>query len=205
VADAVIEARRTTSGCASCLGNRWFNRDKLRSLFKENTMSEVQTLIDLNGGWTDGSPRRAVISVVSTSSLTIDMSTHNRPAAMGSIIDGATIAVTFPDDATYIGNLHAPNTIRWSNGSTWTKVTSDTLIDLNGRWTDGSPRHAVIFVTSTSNLTIDMSAHNRPDATGSIIDGATIAVTFPEDATYIGNLHAPNTIRWSNGSTWTKV
>ena len=172
-------------------------------------MSEVQPVIqpaiNLNGGWTDGSPRRAVISVVSTASLTIDMSAHNRPAAIGSIIDGATIAVTFPDDATYIGHLHPPNTIRWSNGSAWTKVTIDTVIDLNGRWADGSPRHAVISVASTSNLTIDMSAHNRPAATGSIIDDSTIAVTFPDDATYIGHLHPPNTIRWSNGSAWTKV
>jgi hypothetical protein len=89
-------------------------------------MSEVQPVIqpaiNLNGGWTDGSPRRAVISVVSTASLTIDMSAHNRPAATGSIIDDSTIAVTFPDDATYLGELQPPNTIRWSNGSAWTKV-----------------------------------------------------------------------------------
>jgi hypothetical protein len=85
-------------------------------------MTTFQTVINLNGGWTDGSPRRAVISVASTSNLTIDMSAYNRPAASGSIIDRSTIAVTFPDDATYIGNLQPPNTIRWSNGSAWTKL-----------------------------------------------------------------------------------
>jgi hypothetical protein len=90
--------------------------------FKENTMVELQAVINLNGRWTDGSPRHAVISVVSPSNLTIDMSAFNRPAASGSVIDSSTIAVTFPDDATYIGKLQPPNTIRWSNNSAWTKV-----------------------------------------------------------------------------------
>ena len=69
----------------------------------------------------DGSPRRAVISEKNTS-LTIDMSDYDRPAAHGSIVNGSTITVTFPDDKTYTGNLQPPNTIRWSNGSAWTKV-----------------------------------------------------------------------------------
>lgn len=81
----------------------------------------INTVIDLNGRWTDGSTRRAVISAAFTS-LTIDMSAYNRPYAQGSIVDGSNITVTFPDDATYAGNLQPPNTIRWSNGSAWTKV-----------------------------------------------------------------------------------
>jgi hypothetical protein len=30
--------------------------------------------------------------------------------------------VTFPDDSTYTAKLQAPNTIAWSNNSTWTKA-----------------------------------------------------------------------------------
>ncbi|MBV8318830.1 MAG: TIR domain-containing protein [Planctomycetaceae bacterium] len=75
------------------------------------------TVIDLNGRWDGGS----VISVADTS-INIDMSASNRPAAHGSIVDSTTITVTFPDDATYTGTLQQPNTIIWSNGTAWTKV-----------------------------------------------------------------------------------
>lgn len=78
------------------------------------------------------------------------------------------------------------------------------VLELNGRWTDGSNRSAVISAAFTS-LTVDMSAFNRPAANGSIVDASTITVTFPDDATYTGQLLPPNTIRWSNGSAWTKV
>jgi Ricin-type beta-trefoil lectin domain-like len=79
------------------------------------------TVLDLNGSWTDGTTRTAVLST-RFPSLTIDMSAFGRPAAHGSIVDGSTITVTFPDDATYTGKLQRPRTIRWSNGSAWTKV-----------------------------------------------------------------------------------
>jgi hypothetical protein len=79
------------------------------------------TVLDLTGSWTDGSTRRAVLST-RFPSLTIDMSAYGRPAARGSIVDSSTITVTFPDDATYTGKLQPPSMIRWSNGSTWTKV-----------------------------------------------------------------------------------
>lgn len=81
----------------------------------------IKTVIDLNGRWTDGSTRSALISAAFTS-LTIDMSAYHRPAARGSIVDGSTITVTFPDDATYTGTLQPPNTMGWSNGSAWTKI-----------------------------------------------------------------------------------
>jgi hypothetical protein len=81
----------------------------------------IDTVIDLNGSWTDGSPRRANISVLFTS-LKIDMSAFDRPTAHGTIEDASTITVTFPDDATYTGSLQPSDTIRWSNGSAWTKV-----------------------------------------------------------------------------------
>ena len=82
--------------------------------------------------------------------------------------------------------------------------TISTVLDLNGRWTDGSSRSAIISVSFTF-LSINMSAFGRPAASGSIVDSSSIEVTFPDDRTYTGTLQAPNVIRWSNGSAWTKV
>jgi hypothetical protein len=161
----------------------------------------INTAVNLNGNWTDGSTRSAVITVDFTS-LTIDMSAFNRPTAHGSIVDSTTISVIFTDDRTYMGQLQAPNTIRWSNGSTWTKIIN-TVMDLNGNWTDGSARTAVIY-EGPNSVTIDMSDFDRPNAHGSIINGSNITVTFPDDRTYTGQLQPPNTIKWSNGSVWTK-
>ena len=162
----------------------------------------ISTGLELTGLWTDGSAQRAVISR-KPRSLTIDMSDFDRSAAQGSIVDFATIEVTFPDDATYTGTLESPNRIRWSNGTTWTKVVS-TVLDLNGSWTAGTARRAIISEGRT-NLTIDMSDFDRPAARGSIIDSSTIEVTFPGDTTHTGSLQSPNRIRWSNGTMWTKV
>ncbi len=81
----------------------------------------ITTAINLNGTWASGGTPGPVISAAFTS-LTVDMSAYHRPPAHGSIIDGTTITVTFPDDGTYTGKLELPNVIAWSNGSAWTKV-----------------------------------------------------------------------------------
>jgi hypothetical protein len=162
----------------------------------------ITTVDILSGNWTDGSPQSAAISV-DFKSLTVDMSEFHRPTAHGSVVDASTISVTFPDDKTYTGHLAPNNTIRWSNGSTWTKIVN-TVLDLNGNWTDGGPRIAVIF-EGPSSINVDMSDFDRPTAHGSIVDASTISVTFPDDQTYTGQLVPPNTIGWSNGSTWTKT
>jgi hypothetical protein len=162
----------------------------------------VQTQLPLNGSWTDGSTRMAVIST-RFSSLTVDMSDFHRPTAHGTIDGYSTITVTFPDDATYTGTFEAPNRIRWSNGSVWVKVVN-TVIDLNGSWTDGGARRAIISEGATS-LKIDMSDYDRPAANGSILNNSTIKVTFPDDATITGTLELPGIIKWSNGSSWTRM
>jgi hypothetical protein len=64
--------------------------------------------------------------------LTVDMSSQHRPTASGVVVNSDTILVTFPDDATYGGKLVAPGTIRWSNGSTWRKLTFATVPDVVG-------------------------------------------------------------------------
>jgi hypothetical protein len=91
----------------------------LRYFFVER--ATIQTLIDLNGRWSDGTLRFTPISAA-FASLTIDMSAHQRPAAHGTIVDAATIEVTFPDAKTYTGALQPPNKIKWSNGTTWIKA-----------------------------------------------------------------------------------
>ncbi|NUW31830.1 PASTA domain-containing protein [Nonomuraea sp. SMC257] len=78
-------------------------------------------VFDVNGTFTDGGSARPVISDVNDV-LTVDMSSQHRPTATGVVINSDTILVTFPDDATYTAKLQAPNTIRWSNGSTWQKL-----------------------------------------------------------------------------------
>ena len=161
----------------------------------------ISTVVNLNGDWTDGSDRNAVFSV-EFASLTINMSAFGRPTATGSIDGWDAITVTFPDDATYSGHLETPNRIRWSNNSVWTKVIN-TLMDLNGNWTDGSDRIAVIYAGAKS-IRIDMSDYDRQNASGTITNASNISVKFPDDQTYTAQLQAPNTILWSNGSSWTR-
>ena len=80
-----------------------------------------------------------------------------------------------------------------------------TVINLNGRWTDGSTRSAVISVQFPA-IVIDMSAFNRPAARGWFnTDALTIIVNFPDKATVTGNVFSETKITWSNGSVWTKI
>jgi hypothetical protein len=81
-----------------------------------------------------------------------------------------------------------------------------TVMDLNANWTDGSTRSARIYAGPgpDAGIKIDMSAFGRPNANGSIVDAATITVTFPDDKTYTGKLQPFTTITWSDGSNWTR-
>jgi hypothetical protein len=82
------------------------------------------------------------------------------------------------------------------------------VIDVNGRWTDGSTRSAVIYA-GLGSIVIDMSAFNRPAARGTFFGGCFISVNFPDDATFQGDVSPcfnpnPTKITWSNGSVWAK-
>lgn len=103
----------SATGCGA--NSRYFTTTTI------STIASTATLIDLNGKWASGGVPGPVISVTG-SAITVDMSAYHRPTAHGSIVDKSTITVTFPDDKTYPGQLQLPNTIRWSNNSTWTKV-----------------------------------------------------------------------------------
>lgn len=82
--------------------------------------------------------------------------------------------------------------------------TNNTVLNLNGKWASGGTAGPVISV-SGSAIVVDMSAYHRPTAHGSIVNSTTITVDFPDDKTYTGTLQAPGTIKWSNGSSWTKA
>ena len=179
-------------------------------------MAELYNFGRLTGLWTDGSDRRAVISCKrkpSFTPFTIDMSDWNRPEADGRFLAEFEINAHFPDDRSFIGRLEigegqpgqpqGHGRITWSNSSQWLKVVR-TVIDLNGGWTDGSERRAVISEKRTS-FTVDMSDWNRPAAQGTIVDATTISVTFPDDQTYTGTLEfrrPEHRIIWSNNSIW---
>jgi len=83
-------------------------------------------------------------------------------------------------------------------------------MDLNGRWTDGSTRSAVVSSGRFGHIVIDMSAFNRPAARGQFdfADPTTITVNFPDDGTFTGKVSpwqvSPTRITWSNGSVWAK-
>ncbi len=168
-----------------------------------STAPSIQTAIDLNGAWASGGVAGPFISRAGNS-LSIDMSAYRRPTASGTILDGSRISVKFPDDkTTYTGTLQAPNILRWSNNTTWTKVAAiATVIDLNGQWTSGGVLGPVITVHGNS-LSIDMPKP-RPKATGSIVDSSHISVNFPDDKSYTATLERPGAIKWSNNSVWTK-
>lgn len=168
----------------------------------------IGTDFDLDGVWSDGSSREIIITRV-FNALTIDMSAYGRVAAFGAVRDASTIAVTFPDAGAYTGKLVAGETIAWSNGSSWARKSATgqgliaTVIDLDGTWTDGSPRDIPVGRTN-NDLSIDMTAFGRPAAYGRVVDPATIVVTFPDAGAFTGKLAAPGAIRWSNNSAWTK-
>jgi hypothetical protein len=174
--------------------------DAFSSVMVPADWNPISTDVSLNGDWTDGSSKNAVISV-RLRTLSIDMSAFGRPTASGTVDGSQTITADFPDDRSYTGQL-VGNSIHWSNGSQWHKVIT-TAFDLNGSWTDGSPWVAVIFAGPVL-LKVDMSDFERPNATGKITGSSTITVTFPDDHVYTGTLIAPNVIEWSNGSRWTK-
>ena len=159
------------------------------------------TVLNLAGDWTAGGAAVARISI-DVQDLTVDMSAFHRPKAHGSIVDWDKITVKFPDDGQFTGTLEAPRRIRWSNNTVWTKVVP-TIIDLNGRWSDGSNR-SVLISEGSHDIKIDMSDFDRPTATGTIVNGSTIKVKFPDDHTFTGQLQAPGTIIWSNGTRWTR-
>ncbi len=89
-------------------------------------VTPIQTVFDLNGGWMSGGVLGPVITVHGNS-ISVDMSALGRKTAVGTVVNGSGISVTFPDDTTLSGVLQPPGTIRWSNNSTWTRFDTSVI------------------------------------------------------------------------------
>jgi hypothetical protein len=76
-------------------------------------------------------------------------------------------------------------------------------IDLNGHWLVNGTPGPIISVDGIA-ISIDMSAYNRPTATGAFVDSNDITVTFPDEGALAGKLVPPKAINWSNNTTWIK-
>jgi hypothetical protein len=100
-------------------------------------------------------------------------------------------------------SLDKSDITRFADAQTVSNDSFNTLIDLNGRWAAGD-NHSAVISQLVTNLTVDMSAFDRPSAYGSILNDSTIAVIFPDDESYNGKLVPPDKIEWSNNSTWKK-
>jgi hypothetical protein len=157
---------------------------------------------DVNGHWTDNGTAKPVITTAA-GAIVIDMSYAHRPNATGTVLDGSSVLVTFPDADTYIGTFLAPTVLQWSNGSVWRKVFSGPLVfGLNENWTDGRTDQHIF--EANGYLTINMSATHRPNAVGFAVSPSMFRVSFPDDRdTTFATLDAvTNRITWSNGSQW---
>ena len=83
------------------------------------------------------------------------------------------------------------------------KNVSDKKIVFAGVWLyEGKP--GPVISVSGDNVTIDMSAYNRPEATGRIVSDNKISVTFKDDSTFTGELFDKKRIEWSNGTVWNR-
>jgi hypothetical protein len=159
----------------------------------------------LSGTWAPTIAPPYLTLTESNGALTVDMSPLGRPNATGAVVDGDTITMTFPDDATYTGHITTPCDcfITWPNGPPWGKVYSGPMLfNLDGvTWSPGGG------VTSDSGgkLTIDMSDTGRPTATGYALSSTEFLMHFPDDQNYGGTLESDGSIHWTGGSHWTEL
>jgi hypothetical protein len=107
------------------LSNAWNVRDEASSCVASQPV--ITTVIDLNGKWAAGGVPGPTIHVQGNF-ITVDMSAYpgkfgekTRPLASGIVLDPNHILVMFPDDTDYTGTIELPNTILWSNHSSWAK------------------------------------------------------------------------------------
>jgi hypothetical protein len=104
------------------------------------------------------------------------------------------------DELAFMGIPHFESVLQsWKN-----LIAVTTLFDLSGTWASGGVARPVISVNNPF-ISVDMSAFDRPTATGTIVDSSDITVTFPDADTFTGKLQLPNSILWSNNSAWTKI
>jgi hypothetical protein len=143
-------------------------------------VAAVPVVFDLNGTYSDGGTARPVISNVNDI-LTVNMSSQHRPTATGVVINSDTILVTFPDDGTFTAKLQAPDTIRWSNGSSWRKTR--VVPDVRGETLAGARGvlNGAGFTVGTVSSFVDRTCNNigtvgrqSPGAGSTALPGAAV-------------------------------
>jgi len=150
----------------------------------------------INGTWFH-SGKGIPVSQISGNRIRVNMSNFRRPTAMGRMLGPTQIEVTFPDDGTFIGTLNGDGQISWNNGTVWQAT------QFAGSWQyEGEYGPKVRQVGD--ELLVGMSKYNRPTARGNLTAPGKATVNFTDDAIHTATLIAPNCIKWSNGTTWTK-
>jgi serine/threonine protein kinase len=110
----------------------------------------------------------------------------------------------YPTYTPYPSNTPHPTSTRTRRPKATPVEVSVTIIT-PGQWSYQGLPGPIISVDGDS-LWIDMSAYDRPPATGRILSQSKIEVTFyPGAVTITGKLVGPNRIEWSNGTVWEKT
>ena len=130
-----------------------------------------------------------------------------RPNARGFCRNG-NITVNFPDDRSVSGRFDGA-TIRWNNGTSWTRIegagdirpqqrsgSAGLCNGLSGIYNDG-----IVLVVGGPGLDVNVSmGGGRPEAYGRCTRQG-LTVTFPDHGTFTG-IFDGRQIRWSNGTIW---
>lgn len=134
---------------------------------------------------------------------------NGRPNARGVCRNG-NLTVNFPDDRSITGRF-VGGTIRWNNGTNWTRIegagdirpqqrsgSAGLCNGLSGIYNDG-----IVLVVGGAKLDVNVSmGGGRPEAYGSCTRQE-LTVTFPDHGTFTGVFDGGQ-IRWSNGTVWTR-
>lgn len=122
-------------------------------------------------------------------------------------VSGTRIQFTYTHPRETITGTLSPGRISWRDNTVWVAR------NFSGSWKYFlEPRRGPIVTQTGDRLGIDMSAYERPPATGTATrDSAPISVTpsvatatFPDDGIFDGTLVSPSCIEWTNTTIWTK-
>jgi hypothetical protein len=107
--------------CTECVGSD----GKANGKCADAITKPITPAFAISGNWvlsTDMKGGKHSVLTVSGNTLSVDMSSFNRPVAKGVLIDKKTVRLTFPDKKSSVfGELIPPNKIAWSDGITWIK------------------------------------------------------------------------------------
>lgn len=138
--------------------------------------------------------------------------TADRAPAYGTC-SGSNLTVNFADVGAVVSGTFDGSTIHWSNGTSWTEVESG-----HAHGTDGftSPTtgacsglsgyygNVTSIIVGQDGETVNVHLDDgRPNAYGTC-SGNHLTVDFADFNTVVSGVIDGNTIRWSNGTTWTK-